>query len=807
MVSFKITNITYDTYDEEAKEHQTQEDLGLPTEMVVQIELQGDEEEWEIYDLLTYQIENQGYGWLVESFDFDTESKSAEYEFRTICGGDACEGKEWCIHDSYDNCDHCGEMRGLQDLFGDVGTCDECLIPKRHDGSDYKTVLGACCECRSEDGSKGCDVCGHGFCENDCYEEHSEFHDSYYGAEGLEFTDWAKQEHHGKKTSLKDWADHEIKTHGKSMSFQDWAKHEDKSHLRRYGAEEEGQTKIGETSAWEGRILGMNGKWRDGVYDIFRIMGAKTDDPYQRPIGYTMIHQGIDLSPENFTTDLGQLSTDVGEINFAGMTIGTGGDGSWPLWGAYEDIEDYYVRAQNKPKPTLSPDAKKEDYYNEDFRGRRQLWDDEFTNWLSKGDEGYPNKHKAQLEHQVLVGVRLGLANPISPTLRTKNAKGTFWVIEYPSLKHMITDVYSRQKPDKMYEYANTEHTVNQYFNNLKSLYPDGKFSEVARTEYQAAKKEFYIILPAFGWYQWTAMEYPLGYASPSREETARKEKRRLEIAMKQQTEREEMQKRERKEKYGAEHPSGEGKLKVSGQDFADGSLMVGVGTEDLGVGDPDLVEMMIDKDGKIDYFSLPIGLDGWNRTYNIKPSHYGKLKTEKETNTTPGGDFNRFYAESFEAQAPRGHKMMTKELGKKIPPLYSQDGKGDEAIVYAHYFNPYGVGEWWILEWDGKDEMFGYADLGFPELGYISLSELENVSIGGMELPIERDLHWREKTLGEVKQAVSKYRAESFSATKGIDTFTEPFEELSLDSGNIKKVIVGIGIGVAAILAYNKWK
>jgi len=374
-----------------------------------------------------------------------------------------------------------------------------------------------------------------------------------------------------------------------------------------------------------------------------------------------------------------------------------------------------------------------------------------------------------------------------------------------------------------------------------------------------------------------------------------------------------------------------------------------------------------------------------------------------KLTNTTPGGDFNRFYAESFEAQAPRGHKMMTKELGKKIPPLYSQDGKGDEAIVYAHYFNPYGVGEWWILEWDGENEMFGYADLGFPELGYISLSELENVSIGGMELPIERDLHWREKTLGEVKQAVSKYRAESFSgemdkqyligggsvieeddacpsckdgvmeegsdsygtlylgcskcdygdttpmsdlscpgsdsfrtypqadgehswepeswsceycnlvaprftppekksaesfsadwksirsndehfkqspcyevceicegslcnegnsytiirldgkeaticgsvncvdawywdnlahardsvsiskydiemyeqhfsaesfsATKGIDTFTEPFDELSLDSGNIKKVIVGIGIGVAAILAYNKWK
>ena len=117
--------------------------------------------------------------------------------------------------------------------------------------------------------------------------------------------------------------------------------------------------------------------------------------------------------------------------------------------------------------------------------------------------------------------------------------------------------------------------------------------------------------------------------------------------------------------------------------------------------------------------------------------------------------------AETFEAQAPRGHKMMTAALGNKIPPLYSQDEKGDEAIVYAHYFNPYGIGEWWILEWDGKEEMFGYADLGFPELGYISLSELENISIGRLGLPLERDLHWREKTLGEVKKSKS-FSAES---------------------------------------------
>jgi len=155
--------------------------------------------------------------------------------------------------------------------------------------------------------------------------------------------------------------------------------------------------------------------------------------------------------------------------------------------------------------------------------------------------------------------------------------------------------------------------------------------------------------------------------------------------------------------------------------------------------------------------------------------------------------EYKNMAAESFEAQAPRGHKMMTAALGKKIPPLYSQDGKGDEAIVYAHYFNPYGIGEWWILEWDGKDEMFGYADLGFPELGGIWLSELEKASIGGMELPIERDLHWQEKTLGEVKQAVSKYRAEPKALSSESGKSTSMWHK----SDSLKPLLAFVGFGV----------
>lgn len=87
-------------------------------------------------------------------------------------------------------------------------------------------------------------------------------------------------------------------------------------------------------------------------------------------------------------------------------------------------------------------------------------------------------------------------------------------------------------------------------------------------------------------------------------------------------------------------------------------------------------------------------------------------------------------------------------ELVITMPKTYEQDGKGDSAVVYLHYFR--GDMDWYITEKDMEDEQlqaFGLADLGmgFPELGYISIQEL-------VENNIELDLHWTPKTLAEVK-------------------------------------------------------
>lgn len=82
------------------------------------------------------------------------------------------------------------------------------------------------------------------------------------------------------------------------------------------------------------------------------------------------------------------------------------------------------------------------------------------------------------------------------------------------------------------------------------------------------------------------------------------------------------------------------------------------------------------------------------------------------------------------------------------MPKTYEQENKGDDAIVFLHYF--LGNMDWYITEKDMGDEQiqaFGLADLGmgFPELGYISIEEIIGTDA-------ELDLHWMSKTLAEVK-------------------------------------------------------
>ena len=97
--------------------------------------------------------------------------------------------------------------------------------------------------------------------------------------------------------------------------------------------------------------------------------------------------------------------------------------------------------------------------------------------------------------------------------------------------------------------------------------------------------------------------------------------------------------------------------------------------------------------------------------------------------------------------------KLITKAIENKAPALYSQDDMDAVDVkVVAKFFNPYGVGTWYMTEYDPKTKMaFGLCDLGCPELGYFSIAELEDLRIRPFGGKIERDRHFGKATLKDV--------------------------------------------------------
>ena len=94
--------------------------------------------------------------------------------------------------------------------------------------------------------------------------------------------------------------------------------------------------------------------------------------------------------------------------------------------------------------------------------------------------------------------------------------------------------------------------------------------------------------------------------------------------------------------------------------------------------------------------------------------------------------------------------KLLTQEIRKKLPALYSQEHLGSKAVAVVKFFTPDSSWTWYGISWDGKDIFFGLVDGLEKELGYFSLSELKKVR-GHLGLPVERDLYWVPKTLEEI--------------------------------------------------------
>ena len=103
--------------------------------------------------------------------------------------------------------------------------------------------------------------------------------------------------------------------------------------------------------------------------------------------------------------------------------------------------------------------------------------------------------------------------------------------------------------------------------------------------------------------------------------------------------------------------------------------------------------------------------------------------------------------------------KLLTKQIEKKL----KSQGEFRNANKHKPIVKFFGGGAftWLISEMDEDgDTLFGLCDLGFgcPEIGYVSLSELQNLKFPPFGLGVERDLHFKaDKTLVEYAEEARK--------------------------------------------------
>ena len=103
--------------------------------------------------------------------------------------------------------------------------------------------------------------------------------------------------------------------------------------------------------------------------------------------------------------------------------------------------------------------------------------------------------------------------------------------------------------------------------------------------------------------------------------------------------------------------------------------------------------------------------------------------------------------------------KLLTVEIKRRLPALYSQENLGGKAIAYVKFFTPDSSWTWWVTEGSLENQdfvFFGLVEGHERELGYFRLSELQ--SARGLDESIRSTLqpelvHFRNYSAGEIEQ------------------------------------------------------
>ena len=113
-----------------------------------------------------------------------------------------------------------------------------------------------------------------------------------------------------------------------------------------------------------------------------------------------------------------------------------------------------------------------------------------------------------------------------------------------------------------------------------------------------------------------------------------------------------------------------------------------------------------------------------------------------------------------------RRHKLMTKEIGDTIPALYANENVEDQDSVIAsrEAVQPRTTAGAWYHNrvGGGSRDSASASSRGLKsKLGYFSIwTELSEVTVFGGVPAVERDLHWKPKTLGAIRRESSRMAA-----------------------------------------------
>lgn len=95
--------------------------------------------------------------------------------------------------------------------------------------------------------------------------------------------------------------------------------------------------------------------------------------------------------------------------------------------------------------------------------------------------------------------------------------------------------------------------------------------------------------------------------------------------------------------------------------------------------------------------------------------------------------------------------ELFPEEVRNLLPPLYAQE-QDQDPMVYVKFFHPNWHWTWYATEFAPQQAIFfGWVYGDVPELGYFSLTELQEFR-DPLGIGIERDLHFTPKRLSEVK-------------------------------------------------------